>query len=80
MAKSIIGAQASIGPSLPMPMMLAPKPHWKTATIAPKAAPIESMFMITALSGTTTLWKTTSSSRNESTSTAPMKSGSRSPM
>ena len=55
-------------------------PHWNTATIAPKEAPIESMFMITAFSGTTTLWNTVSSSRNESISTAPKKIGSFSAM
>ena len=35
MANSIIGAHASIGPSLPTPISDLPQPHWNTATITP---------------------------------------------
>ena len=73
----MIGAHASIGPSLPTPKKLEPQPHWNTATTTPYAAPIDSRFMMTAFSGTSRLRNTTISSRNESTSTAPMKIGRR---
>ena len=62
----MIGAHASIGPSLPTPKKLEPQPHWNTATTTPYAAPIDSRFMTTALSGTSRLRKTSMSSRNES--------------
>ena len=52
MANSIIGTHGSIGPVVPTPIRLADQPHWKTATITPYAAPIDSRFMITAFSGT----------------------------
>ncbi len=42
-----------------------PQPHWKTATITPYAAPMESRFISAALSGTTTERKTSISSRND---------------
>ena len=71
MAKIITGAHASIGPSLPDADEVAPQPHWNTATITPYAAPIDSRFMITAFSGTSTLRNTTISSRNDSSSTTP---------
>ena len=36
------------------PSSSVPQPHWKTATITPYAAPMESRFITAALSGTTT--------------------------
>ena len=65
-----------IGPVLSTPMMLAPQPHWKTATMIPKAAPIESRFITIAFSGTSSERKTAISSSAESRITTPMKSGS----
>ena len=65
-----------IGPVSSTPIRLAPQPHWKTATIRPKAAPIESRFITTAFSGTSTERKTIISSSAESRTTTPMKSGS----
>jgi hypothetical protein len=53
-------------------------PHWKTATITPYAAPIDSRFMMTAFSGTRMLRNTVMRSTNESRSTRPMNSGRRS--
>ena len=38
--KRKIGKKEMIGPVLSTPIRLAPQPHWKTATIRPKAAPI----------------------------------------
>ena len=61
---------------MPTPMRLAPQPHWKTATITPYAAPTESRFMITALSGTSRLRNTIMSRTNESRSTKPTTTGS----
>ena len=61
---------------LSMPIRLAPQPHWKTATIRPKAAPMLSRFITTALTGTSTERKTAISSSAESSTTTPMKSGS----
>ena len=65
-----------IGPVLSTPIRLAPQPHWKPATIRPKAAPIESRFISTAFSGTRTERNTAISSSAESSTTTPMKSGS----
>jgi hypothetical protein len=78
MAKMNTGAHASIGASRPTPMRLAPQPHWKTATMTPNAAPIDSRFMMTAFRGTRRLRNTSMSSRNERRSTAPMNNGNRS--
>ena len=41
-----------MGPSLEMPTTFLTQPFWKIATMTPYAAPIDSRFMITALSGT----------------------------
>ena len=76
MANIIIGRNGSIGP----PAVLnsdAPHPHWNTMTTMPYAAPIDSMFMITALSGTSSERNTIISNRNDSDSTAMKKIGSR---
>ena len=43
-----------MGPSLPIPTAFLNQPFWKIATMTPYAAPIESRFMMTALSGTST--------------------------
>ena len=48
--------------------------------MTPYAAPIDSRFMITALSGTSNERNTTSRSRKLSVKTAPMNSGSRWPI
>ena len=60
--------------------MSPPQPHWNAATITPYAAPIDSRFMSTAFSGTSTERNTSIRSRKLSTSTAPMKIGRRSPI
>ncbi len=52
------------------------QPHWNTATNTPKAAPMESRFMIAAVSGMTMLRNTIVNNRNESTTTRPMNRGS----
>ena len=70
---TMISEVIGVGPS--RPIRLLPQPHWKTATRTPYAAPIDSRFMTAAFSGTTTDRKTSISSRNDATSTAPMKSG-----
>ena len=59
MANRNIGIQASIGPLRSTPMTSDSQPHWKTATRMPYAAPTDSRFMTTALSGTRTLRNTT---------------------
>ena len=59
-----------------MPKTESSQPHWNTATTAPNAAPAERMFITAAISGTTMLRKTAASSRNESSTTTPMNSGS----
>ena len=75
-AKRKIGKKEMIGPVPSTPIRLAPQPHWKTATIRPKAAPMLSRFITTAFSGTRTERKTAISSSAESRTTTPMKSGS----
>ena len=77
MANIIIGMNGAIGPVCSTPNTPLSQPHWNTATTTPYAAPIESRFMTAALSGTSRVRNTTISSRKLSTSTAPMKSGSR---
>ena len=52
------------------PIRLAPQPHWKTATITPYAAPIDSRFMIAALVAMTTDRNATVSSTNAIATTA----------
>ena len=52
MANIIIGTNATIGTVSSSPNSPLNQPHWKTATITPYAAPIESRFMTAALSGT----------------------------
>ena len=52
-------------------------PHWNTATTTPYAAPIDNMFMTTALSGTSSDRNTIISNRNDSVSTAAKNSGMR---
>jgi hypothetical protein len=42
------------------------QPHWNTATITPYVAPIDSRFMIAALTGTATERNTDLSKRNDS--------------
>src|SRR5581483_6320712 len=76
MANSIIGLNATIG-CLLTPMIDAPQPHWNTATRMPNAAPIESRFMIAALTGTRTDRNTHISSRKLSATTAPKTHGNR---
>ena len=52
------------------------QPNWNTAVITPNAAAAESMFMIAAVAGITRLRNTAISSRNDSSTTTPMNSGS----
>ena len=49
------------------------QPHWKMATTTPYADPIDSTFMITALSGTRIDRNTIIRSRNDTPSTAAKK-------
>ncbi len=77
MANSIIGAQGSIGAPPATPITLPNQPHWKTATMTPYAAPIDSRFITTALSGTSTDRNTARSSTKLSSRTAPMNHGRR---
>jgi hypothetical protein len=49
---SINGTQGSMGAVFVMPTTDPNHPHWKTATMTPYAAPIDSRFMIAALTGT----------------------------
>ena len=76
MANSIIGTHGSIGPAC-TPVRSPSQPHWNMATTMPYAAPIDSRFMMTAFSGTSSDRNTTISSRNESASTAAKNNGSR---
>ena len=73
----IIGRNGLIGTDSWSPTRPLPQPHWNTATTAPYAAPIDSKFMMAALSGTSSERKTTISSRNDRAMTAAMNSGSR---
>ena len=77
MANSIIGTHGSIGPGWTLVRSLN-QPHWNSITSTPYAAPIDSRFMMTALSGTSSDRNTTISSRNDRMSTAPKKYGMRS--
>ena len=78
MANIIIGTNATMGTVWSSPNRPFAQPHWNTATITPYAAPIERRFMTAALSGTRIERNTTISSRNDSPTTTPMNSGSRS--
>jgi hypothetical protein len=53
-----------------------PQPHWKIATMTPKAAPIESIFIAAALSGMNRDLKTNIKSIKLKRMTAPIKTGS----
>ena len=70
------GTNASIGPVLSTPMRLAPQPRWNTATTTPKPAATDSRFISAAIVGITRLRNTTVRSRNDSSTTTPMNSGS----
>src|ERR1700730_4803170 len=76
MAKSIMGLNATIG-CLDTPMMLAPHPHWKTATRMPNEAPMLNRFMSAAFSGTSTDRNTAMSRMKLRAITAPKNQGSR---
>ena len=78
-ANNIIGAHASTGPGLPISKKSFSQPHWKIATITPYAAPTDSMFMITAFSGTRMLRNTISNKTKLSINTAPISSARRCP-
>jgi len=58
-----IGVRLMMGPVVSTPNRLAPQPHWKTATMQPRAASTESRKPKAALRGMTTDRKTTSRSR-----------------
>ena len=68
--------KASIGPVLSIPSRLAAQPHWKTAVMTPNEAPAVSRFISAAMAGISRLRNTAVSSRNESSTTTPMNSGS----
>ena len=76
MAKSISGTNGSMGAGS-SPVRSSSQPHWKTMTRMPKAAPIDSRFITTAFSGTSSDRNTAISSRNERPRTTPKNSGSR---
>ena len=65
----------SIGPGS-TPNRPPSQPCWKTATITPSEAPIESRFINAACTGITSERKTISSSSAESSTTMPMNTGS----
>ncbi|GAA0991233.1 hypothetical protein GCM10009555_078210 [Acrocarpospora macrocephala] len=69
MPTSTIGIMLMIGPVCCRPIRPAPQPHWKTATTAPSEASTDSRKPKTALSGTITERKITSSSRKARPST-----------
>ena len=71
------GMNGRIGTVDSRPMRSAPHPHWKTITRTPNAAPMLSRLSSAALSGTRIDRNTTTRSRNDSRTTAPMKYGSR---
>ena len=77
MANIIIGTNGSIGAGS-TPNSESIQPHWKMATTTPYAAAIDSTFMMTALSGTSSDRKTIINNRNDSSSTTPMNMISRS--
>ena len=74
----MIGSRIGTGVSSGMPTRSPSAPPLTATVSTPKAAALASRFMTTALSGTTTERNTIISSRNETRSTPPMKSGSRS--
>ena len=69
---SSAGTNATIGIVSSSPIRPLPQPHWNTATITPYAAPIDSRFMIAALSGTRIERNTIISRMNAPSTTAPM--------
>ena len=69
------GIQDSIGPVAGMPSRPLNQPCWKTSTIAPYAAPMDSRFSRIALIGTTIERNVNSSSRNAARITKPNTSG-----
>ncbi len=60
-----MGMNGSMGPDCDKLSSDLPQPHWNTATTMPYAAAIESMFMMTALTGTSSERNTIMSSRND---------------
>src|SRR2546430_3154078 len=74
-----IGIQNSMGAAL-TPNMLCSQPHWKMATMAPYAAPMDSRFMTTAFRATMTERNKVISSRNDSSTTAVTIQGRRWPI
>ncbi len=75
MANRKSGSHDSMTGASRKPSTLAPMPFWKTSTRMPYAAPTDSRFSATALSGTTMERKTTSSSRKLNPSTKVNTSG-----
>ena len=61
----------SSAPRLSKPSRLSSQPHWKIATRTPKAAPIESRFISTAFSGSTSERSITIRTRKLSARTKP---------
>jgi hypothetical protein len=68
-----MGTNETMGTVLSRPMRSFAQPHWNTTTITPYAAATESRFITAAVSGTRTEWNTSSSNRNERSTTAKMK-------
>ena len=73
-----MGMNGSIGPES-TPSSQPPQPHWNAMTMTPYAAPIDNIFMITALRGTTKDRKTIIKRRNDRPSTAEKNTMSRLP-
>src|ERR1700742_4739059 len=70
MQNTSIGTYAGMGSVDCRPIRLLAQPHWKMATMTPKAAPIERMLRIAALIAITTDRNAVVSSRNEIATTA----------
>ena len=73
-----IGMNETIGTVDSRPIRSAPHPHWNTITITPYEAPMLSRFISAALSGTRIDRKTSTSSPNDSSTTATISTGNRS--
>ena len=76
----ITGMNGAIGTSWSIPMRLPIDPPLANSVMTPKAAPIDSRFMIPALSDISGEWKAKSRSRNERPMIPKKNTGSRAAM
>ena len=75
----MIGRNGKIGPVPGTPRMSLSQPHWKIATVMPRAAENESSDVTAAVSGTTIDRKSSTRAKNPSPMTIVRKIGSASP-